>query len=362
MKARLSLAALALVAGCQSPLFMALQHPGLAPVPNLTRLDYYQVPSPDGSQLAYVDHNSLYVFTLPDGPPKHLADSQDRIPVVAWSADGRSLYFQTTLTPPATEPGLPTPRPAPPYPSDVLNRVDVASGAMTQTSIKPGDNATFIPSPDGRHALMVRGGNVSLVDLQDGSETAMSASSSRSPRWSPDGSHLLYLQDNGARTPDVVVAAIDGTPPKHLGDLGINFGEIAAESSCGQTEDKLAWTADGHVEVVQHQDRESVNVSTYDLDGQALTHRTISLSDGNDRHYCNCYQLAPGGRYALTYRFDANGNMPEGSVELVGIDLANGTFRRAAPIGRSGVWLGSTGRFLYTSDDNSYYVADLSTP
>lgn len=361
IRALLRIAVLALVAGCQMPASSAPQIPGFVALPSIPSKAYYLTSSLDGTQLAYTDGTGLFVVSIGDGTSKHVADSEDRMGMVAWSGDGTALYFLPSQHTPPTEPGQPKPTPGPSYPADVLERVDIASGTVTATSVKPGAYARLSASPDGRHATISREAGLSLVDLQDGSESSLGFSTFRVPIWSSDGSRFLYISSDGNGSADVVLAAVDGSPAKHLGPLAIRYDEVEPETSCGQSEDKLTWTPDGNgMQVVQHQDGQSAVVVDYDLNGKEVSRHTISVSDGNPQHLCDCYSLAPGGKFGLTHRLDPACCLPAGSVDLVGLDLVNGTARHVGPNVNVVTWLGATGRFIYEDSYQKYYYADVS--
>ncbi|MPZ17401.1 MAG: prolyl oligopeptidase family serine peptidase, partial [Luteitalea sp.] len=141
---------------------------------SVTYLSPEPIPSPDGRRIAFIsdrdgwDH--LYVMSSGGGPPVQVTQGQYEISRIAWSPDGTRVAFDTN------EGGHPGTR-------------HIAVAAL-------GDD----PSA------------ATITQLTDGRGT------NTEPRWSPDGTRLLYQHTDPSNSADLyVVAANDtGAPPVRL--------------------------------------------------------------------------------------------------------------------------------------------------
>jgi len=159
----------------------------------------------------------------PVGPPPTVAT---RPPP---SLRGSILFISRTAPPPKPTTGPVTPS---------SNGYDIwvmrADGSDRRPLTHTGHDAEPSLSPDGRHIAWVVGNNTVWTMASDGSSPRKLATcplACMSPRWSPDGSRLVYTTTDG-RKGDVVVMRADGTQP-HAYGVSINAYDAS-------------WAPDGH--------------------------------------------------------------------------------------------------------------------
>ncbi len=168
--------------------------------------------SPDGNSIAFISQrsdidlfsNSLCTIPAKGGAVRRLTyddRANDRSP--RWSRDGKQIAF-------------------------VSNREDVddiwiinpETEALTKLTTGPGDKGDPRWSPDGTVLVYthVAGGGIQLetVRASGGAPTVIASGGvNTEPRWSPDGSQLLYLHSDNERPGDLRVAQVDAAKDPH---------------------------------------------------------------------------------------------------------------------------------------------------
>ncbi|MGH9163104.1 MAG: DPP IV N-terminal domain-containing protein, partial [Vicinamibacteraceae bacterium] len=137
---------------------------------SLTYLNPEPVPAPDGGRIAFVsdrdgwDH--LYVMPSRGGPPVQITKGRYEISRIAWSPDGSRMAFDTNEG----------------------------------------------PHPGTRHiAVATLGENLSAATV---TRLTTGRGTNTEPRWSPDGTRVLYQHTDAHNSADLyVVAATDTAPP-----------------------------------------------------------------------------------------------------------------------------------------------------
>lgn len=99
------------------------------------------VPSPDGSRLAFVALDRLYVMDWPNGTPRRLTSAEVGEYQPAWSPDGQWLVYTTWSN---AEGGA-------------LHRISPAGGQPQRLTSQPGVWQQPVVSPDGQRIVAVRG-------------------------------------------------------------------------------------------------------------------------------------------------------------------------------------------------------------
>ncbi|MNS60142.1 translocation protein TolB [compost metagenome] len=352
------------MAGCQSPL-SAEAYPGLEPLPFLPEMAYQVVPSPDGTQIAYSEKAGLFVVDLATGTPRKLAESEGPISAVGWVGDGRAVTFLPTTLPPITEPGEPIRPPAPAYQYGRLQRVDLATGAVTATALAIQNAYKVVPSPDGRYLAVTSDDGLHVYDAEGDVDTVIATAVWQPVIWSPDSRRLVHITFQADQTSEVVITTIPDKQVTRLAGLGIHMSRMGPEYSCSPEEDKLAWTRDGaRLQLVQNRTARSFGLTTFTLDGQQVEDRTLSVADPvNPRRYVDCYRPSPDGRFVVALQMSGESMIPEPSSGLIGIETDTGTVRAVAPPSGFVGWLGRTSRFVIanqTSGRTRYFVADAA--
>jgi TolB protein len=156
--------------------------------------------SPDGERIVIVRDGRLVVRTLLDGSEVVLTDGSrvDTSPV--WSPDGSTIAYSTdgfvaTIEPDGTDPEI----------FSIAGEVGDWSPDGQRLVIALVDGVSSTP----KVATLDRDGT-DLVELTSSDEIVAHA-----PRWSPDGSQILYL-DHDVGADDMVVMAPDGSDSRVL--------------------------------------------------------------------------------------------------------------------------------------------------
>jgi len=143
--------------------------------------------SPDGTQIAFVDEErgkGWKIMLVPSGggtPTDAYAENLNQFDP-GWSRDGKRLLFGRVPAPGITE----------------KLEIQVLDLASHQTSVIPGSEGFFSPrwSPDGQHmlALTESSKKLMLCDVKTGkwSEWIDEPGAVAYPRWSSDGSYVYY--------------------------------------------------------------------------------------------------------------------------------------------------------------------------
>lgn len=184
--------------------------------------------SPDGRYLAYVARRrgGIAVVPVSGGAARYVTDRGD---TPSWSPDGKFLAFRAAsldLNPAIETTGIPE--------TTIWLVAADGSGARPLTKAGSPAGGHNFPrwSPDGSHVVFSTGGQTNrpwAVEVQTGKlePIRISAGAVRSPSISPDGMHLFYVGTGGlepgvwharlgagwrAETPEMLVAAGGPTP------------------------------------------------------------------------------------------------------------------------------------------------------
>jgi Tol biopolymer transport system component len=190
--------------------------------------------SPDQKQLALThllpDRVTSFdvVSTQPGSKPRSLIKRQDGTDVhpLAWSADGKSILAVTWELISAKPPFVLHSR---------IAWVSVADGTMTTVkALDTNEVGTISLSPDGRYiAYDVLGPtstrNIFIVSADGRSETtvAQSGGIDKSPVWTPDGHHLVFISNRSRNFGLYAVAVQDGKGQGAPQLLKPDVGDIA---------------------------------------------------------------------------------------------------------------------------------------
>jgi Tol biopolymer transport system component len=199
-----------------------------------TSVSYYAIWSPDGKKVAYLQWKmpmSILASTM-DGKTETLFTTRGGMPVpFDWLPDGRSLLI--TLK----EKG-----------EYNLGLVSVADNSFKPLYALLGEfhneehEAFADASPDGRHIVFADGQsrnaqNIYCLSVNGGSPEVLAGhvANDIQPRWSPDGSHIVFLSFRSG------TKALWGIPVKD----GRAAGDPFIIQEMGQGTDLLNWTAQG---------------------------------------------------------------------------------------------------------------------
>jgi tricorn protease len=188
--------------------------------------------SPDGKEIALVVHGEIFVIKTEERKPtRRVTRSPYRDHDVAWSPDGRALFFV----------------------SDRAGQEDIYRATSAEDPPKPlSDSLRFkiervtdnpeieryvSVSPDGKKLAFVRGrGDLHIRDLTSGEDTLLVESwNAPSYRWSPDSKWMAYEVEDEEYNPDVWIVPADG------GAAAVNITQHPDSDTSPQ------WSADGQI-------------------------------------------------------------------------------------------------------------------
>ena len=150
----------------------------------------YSAWSPDGSQLAFIARDDIYITSMNNLRTRQLTAIEMVGYPLVWSPSGTHIVF-------VTRGGIS---------NNEIYTVNVETGAVLNLSRHPRFDGSPIWSPDGSHIAFMsdRDGDndIYVMDGIGGNVTALTdnAWGDSGPRWSPDGKWLLYVSNRGGGT------------------------------------------------------------------------------------------------------------------------------------------------------------------
>jgi Tol biopolymer transport system component len=176
--------------------------------------------SPDGTAVAYVWSNDVWVLDIAGGVSRKIVNPCGRMCTVAWSPDGSTIAFTH---------------------GDTLELVNPQGGGRRTVTTFPGISDP-VWSPDGQRIAFLAQGLLYTID-SSGSGLHPLGVSAWAAAWSPDGSRIAYLSsttDCNAQSACVIAlgtVAPDGTNPTEVVRAG--------RCLCLGFSPGLAWSPDG---------------------------------------------------------------------------------------------------------------------
>jgi dipeptidyl aminopeptidase/acylaminoacyl peptidase len=146
----------------------------------------------------YIDTGWTHVFIVPadGGTPRQLTDGNWNHSGIAWSPDGREIYFSSNRRPDHDRPEN--------WQESDIYAIDVASGRIRQLTTRKGPDGNPVPSPDGRliaytgddaHRDTYRNQKLYVMNRDGSGARVLAANFDQSPaqlRWAPDGSGIYF--------------------------------------------------------------------------------------------------------------------------------------------------------------------------
>ena len=188
--------------------------------------------SPDGTRIAFVSDRDgmtdLYVINADGKRETRLTHDPDQEGRASWSPDGKQIFFSLT--------------------ADNVSRIyAIDAGGKHRRQIGSVQGRSVRLSPDGKHAVVARGGWTEmqlLVTGLDGSNEHLindGKSIAWGPQWSPDGSEIAYGTRDDAKHMNVSVMRADGSHVRQVTHLSAETGEAQMP----------AWSSDGRKLAIQ---------------------------------------------------------------------------------------------------------------
>lgn len=169
-------------------------------------------PSPDGKQVAFVVRGEIFVVSSEGGKARNLTRSPARESDLAWSPDGKRLYFVSDeagnrdiyyfISEDPAESRLTR--------SLRINKVKLIGTAEEEHSP--------VPSPDGKKIAFIRGnGNLWILDLEKKKEKLLSPGWNISNiRFSPDSRWISFSREDNEFNGEVFIISADGGKPVNI--------------------------------------------------------------------------------------------------------------------------------------------------
>lgn len=204
--------------------------------------------SPDGKSLAFLrvsanqKQNDLFVVPATGGKPRQITFDAAVIHSLAWSADGRTIYFVSFRGSNLAS----------------LWRVPAAGGTPEIVSVGGSVITNLSASPGGKTLAFVE--NTQNVDVwrisgdgKPASRLISSTSNEHNPQYSPDGSRIVFLSDRTGKY-EIWTAEADGKNPRRITDTPFEVGsprfspdglQIAFFAKDGETSSIFTISAEG---------------------------------------------------------------------------------------------------------------------
>ncbi len=202
--------------------------------------------SPDGTKVAFVkgngsvgsgniaviDADGSHAITLTSGPTQKSWPS--------WSLDGTSIVYDDAGSTPLDDSGFSNTQELYLVPAD-------GSGSPERITHNSVPDSAAVYSPDGTRIALFHGGTFAIMNA-DGSHIR-SIADGFSPRWSPDGSKIVFFTYNSAERfdlPDPRTGSGGDWPRLDLKLLTVASGEIADLGlSVASDVNVVSWASDG---------------------------------------------------------------------------------------------------------------------
>jgi hypothetical protein len=249
---------------------------GLHPVtPPDETLDWFDW-SPDGTEIAYVSHERLYVADAAGGTPR-LLDGTGPAHNPAWlPPDGNEIVFRTLTT----TPGI------------FAIAADGTGQRHTLSKHAPVNEYDFenpVISPDGRLIAFTQWGidglpSVHAIDIATGSEIAYptAGTGTRGAVFSPDAKQITYARLNDDLSIQIVVAAADGSGNER------GIGPAMAHTKDGAAAAAWTFAPDGKAVIARFGTDDAGTTYLIPLDG-AASH----VLDSGEFEFVDVQRLAP---------------------------------------------------------------------
>lgn len=177
--------------------------------------EHFPVWSPDGTRLAFSRQGDIWIGDPNGEAPRRLIENTyaggNGSP--AWSPDGNRIAFVKANS------GF-----------SQVGVADVGTGSVTPITHEPRNHGDVAWSPDGGSLVFVRYDEMGMsrevvVTNADGSGRLSVMTQGKgirsSPRYSPDGNSIAYIESTGIRTPDLwLIPAGGGTPRQLTNSMG----------------------------------------------------------------------------------------------------------------------------------------------
>jgi Tol biopolymer transport system component len=178
---------------------------GLGPVSNLPAW------SPDGSRIAIVvtknGNTDIYVMDADGSHQRRLTTSPADDEFPSWSPDGSSIVYDSSGSTQLDDSGL--------SPTQEIWSVPVAGGTPVRLTNNHLPDQAPVYSPDGTTIAFFEPDGITLMDADGGNVRPLAGGSGGwTPRWSPDGRRIAFLDFTGGE---------GSAPAPTIGDLSYSL-------------------------------------------------------------------------------------------------------------------------------------------